>query len=299
MAKRAGRRCCICTSSEFDRRKKAGEVPENPVCIGLKSDGNVVAYDGILHIINDKSVLDRGQAVWTDQTTKAKNFNIEPYTFVGDPEALFLLKNDGRVGKMQIWTKTEIDINAVKESNIKPPEITSAEQVRNPVGSDAIEDPITFSYDETVFTLKYSIGQLSQLKVGEWLGLIVFLSHENGRHLDETIIKRDHELFNKTSWSIHIRPPSPPTMIDNITEEISGDLSGYYISIYDTEAKYIRQRSVITMPFEISMQALDWKWLGRKMKVSAALVVFKTEKKDYVFQRFLSEIAVKQINLKD
>jgi hypothetical protein len=114
------RRCCLCTAPEFDRRKKAGEIPNDPLCIALEikgRDGNVVAYDGIMHIRNNETVLDVGQAIWTDQTTKAKTFNLRSYRLVGDPDVLFLLQGEGRVKKMQIWRKAGSDNASVENSN--------------------------------------------------------------------------------------------------------------------------------------------------------------------------------------
>ena len=97
------RRCYLCTSSELDRRKNAEEVPARVICIGAEEDGRTFFYGGTMPISKGQFAVDVGQAFWMDQTARGKTFTVGSHPLRGDPDVLFLYRQDGTVAKLPIW----------------------------------------------------------------------------------------------------------------------------------------------------------------------------------------------------
>ncbi len=170
--------------------------------------------------------------------------------------------------------------------------------------------PLSIARDQERLVLKYTVGQLEKLKPGEWPALFVFLSRANGPILDEKIIKAKERRAGVLGQVVS----SGQAMVffSQIAAEGSPDLAGYRLTIYDTDAKKIRKGAELIIPFGIldnltksdpfggfwSKPSLDWAWLGAEVSLSAALVACKTEKGDYVVQRFLGKVATQRVKPK-
>ena len=97
------RRCYLCTPSEFQRRRRADEVPKSVICIRADDQGRTSLY-GTLPVRNGRFVLEAGQAFWMDESARGASFGLNKNRIVGDPEVLFLYTQEDRVARLPIWT---------------------------------------------------------------------------------------------------------------------------------------------------------------------------------------------------
>lgn len=171
-------------------------------------------------------------------------------------------------------------------------------------------DAIFITRDKERPVFKYTVRQMEELKPGEWPALIVFLSRAGGPVLDERIVEaKDRRLGVVGQGAVSA---NGPVLLAHIAADGSPDLAGYRLTIYDSEAKKVRKGIELVVPFSIfdglkegplgsfgSKPSLDWEWLGREVSLSAGLVAFKTEKGNFVFQRFLGPVASRRVLVND
>ena len=98
------RRCCLCSASEYRRRKKSEEVPLRVICVGAEKDGRTFLYGGTMPIRNGGFVAEAGQAFWMDESARGKRFTVTSHPLTGDPQVLFLYKKGDSVAKLRIWS---------------------------------------------------------------------------------------------------------------------------------------------------------------------------------------------------
>ncbi len=96
------RRCWLCTAKEYERRKSAGEVPRQAICIG-SVEGKTAFYGGGLSIENSQIVMKPGDSFWMDPTMKGKNFNFGGESVAGDPAVLLLKPERGNMIRLPIF----------------------------------------------------------------------------------------------------------------------------------------------------------------------------------------------------
>jgi hypothetical protein len=165
---------------------------------------------------------------------------------------------------------------------------------------------ITISRDEDNLVFKYNVHDALELKLGEWPALFVFLSRARGPVLSETISRAKDIRRGVAEQAVITREAQ--VSFWQIAARGSPGLAGYRLGIYDTDKKKIRKGAILTIPFNMfdtlyepgtATPSLDWKWLGPEATISAALVVFRTEKGNFVFQRFVSQVTSQRVKFKD
>ncbi len=114
------RRCCLCTTQEFQRRKRAGEVPTSMICIGADKDRGTYLYGGDLPIRMGKFAVDAGQAFWMDPTARGETFTVGSHHMQGDPSILFLYTKDDRMVNLHIWAGVRKPTPNVSERDGSP-----------------------------------------------------------------------------------------------------------------------------------------------------------------------------------
>lgn len=146
----------------------------------------------------------------------------------------------------------------------------------------------------------YRLSDLPQLKPSEFPALIVFLGRGTHDVLDSSIVKaKDMQagagltgravITGKGSW-FWVEVPSAK----------SRNRLGYRFDKYDTSGTDIHGGAEYEIPFAAfqslasvsGTSGLDWKWLGSAATVSAAVAAFRTNGRDFMFQRFVTPIAV-------
>ena len=85
----------VCRQEELERRRTADEVPQQVICLRNARDG-MELYGGAVCIEDGEPVLSPRQGVWTDPTLAGKQIRIAGSKVVGDPEVLFVVKEQAR-----------------------------------------------------------------------------------------------------------------------------------------------------------------------------------------------------------
>jgi hypothetical protein len=96
------RRCWICSSAEFERRKATNQTPLNLICIGHE-DGDTFMYDGSLSIVDGQMSAQPGDAFWMDSTMIGQTFTFGDEAFEGDPSILLLIPESGPILRLETW----------------------------------------------------------------------------------------------------------------------------------------------------------------------------------------------------
>jgi hypothetical protein len=160
-----------------------------------------------------------------------------------------------------------------------------------------------FSHSPADLVIKYSVTNLPALQTNEWPQLVVFLARTNGLKCDGGLVQklylndprgklRDGSFLLERLQATNISIIS----VAEIGRASSGEHELFRLSIYDDKKNCIRNGAVLEIPLErlthgMQESRIDWDLFGSEVYVSAALVANKTEKGDFVFQRFLSNIA--------
>ena len=79
------------------------EVPLRVICIGAGKDGRTFLYGGTMPIRNGSFSLEAGQSFWMDESAKGQKFIVASHPLLGDPEILFLYKENDTIAKLPIW----------------------------------------------------------------------------------------------------------------------------------------------------------------------------------------------------
>jgi hypothetical protein len=96
------RRCWICSSAEFERRKATNQTPLNLICIGHEN-GETFMYDGSLSIVDGQMSAQPGDAFWMDSTMIGQTFSFGDESFEGDPGILLLIPENGPILRLETW----------------------------------------------------------------------------------------------------------------------------------------------------------------------------------------------------
>ncbi len=168
---------------------------------------------------------------------------------------------------------------------------------------EAQSSPLSVTSEGGEITIKYTVTAMDTLKGEEWPALIVFLAPTNGAAVDRRIVEAKDMRPGRAGSAIITK--KFVLRCAPIGKEEALGLEGYRISIRDTERKEIAKGASFEIPLALlerqtepgsfpPKSSYDLNELGDTMKVSAAVAAFKTEKRDFVFQRFLSSVSVQQ-----
>ena len=217
------------------------------------------------------------------------------------------LESDGVVATLQMasdmQTRIWIGTKDATLISVGAGQLTLADQQTKPKVADS--NPLSIAPGGRGVVC-YHVAQALGLRQGEWPALIVFLSRGDGPVLDERLTTAKDKRGGPGLTGQAVVTREAAVWFAQITASNSDDLAGYRLSIYyDTSSKTIQKDADLKIsldsldqlrdpsPFGVlSEPSLNWAWLGSEAKVSAALAAFKTEKGNYVFNRFLGKVAI-------
>jgi hypothetical protein len=206
-----------------------------------------------------------------------------------------------RYGWLRILVTTEGEIWAIKFFAKERPKNASTANHKASVKSGGEKDSISITHADGGLVFTYAVQQALELKPGEWPALFVFLGRTDGPLLDGKIVRAKDV---RTALLLQVaKCAHGPVRIAQIGEADSPNLTGYRLTLNDSDAKIIRQGAKLTIPFEIlegltdvapfgtpAKRSVDLQRLGPDATVSAGLVAMKTQVGDFVFQRFLGPV---------
>lgn len=168
-----------------------------------------------------------------------------------------------------------------------------------------------YSQTPSDVVIKYSVTNLPTLQTNEWPQLVVFLARASGLKCDGGLVhKRDlrdpqGKLRDGTFLMEKLQAFTNVTIIGvaRIGGASSGDNALFRLSIGDDNRNRIHDGAVLEIPLlrlcgGMPEASIDWDSFGAEVHVSAVLVANKTEKGDYVFQRFLSGVGTNRFAIR-
>jgi molecular chaperone DnaK len=96
------RPCDVCTASEHQRRKAAGQIPVGAISMGATEEGGFQMYGGTLPVTDGQMELAPGNAIWPDETMAGKSFGIGGVEYPGDSAVLYYINAQSQVEKLSV-----------------------------------------------------------------------------------------------------------------------------------------------------------------------------------------------------
>jgi hypothetical protein len=188
---------------------------------------------------------------------------------------------------------------SVSSDSLTTPPASSDKPVRVPAeqshneGSQTKEKALVVDKNDQDYVARYSASVSVKTQKDQHVILLLLLSPSNGREVDEGIaspkvssesVKVAKDLQGKVSmlWFGKV-------------SDSAGQVSGYRFKLIDDQVNLSGMNEIpLKSPF--AKDDIDWTRLGPKVKVSVAIAIYTEVAGNYVFDRFLTPVAVCQFD---